>query len=556
MQDQPGYVTQLKWTSTVSNRIILDASMGYSVIFFPTRNQKEVKQGDISLFDITTSVTRVAAATYSFSPADRGAINFNASFFLGKHELKTGYQWDRSMEHSINWNMNDPMGMQARFRDDFKTADSVIQYSTPTESHAYLRENAVFFQDKWQPTRKLTVNFGLRLQKTIGYMPAECHKPTVFQPAACFPAINNVPKWLDLAPRFSAVYDLFGNGRTALKVSANHYDRSIDVTFPRRLSGNSTANRTVGWIDTNGDKIPQLSELDQNPPAFSFGNTNRYAQGIKRPTSDEYSIEVQQELPMNMVFSVSYNRRDNWRGIQPSNVAQSRSAHDPIDITVPAAFGFQAQKVTIWNLRPAFNSLRDNLYENSSGRDTYYNGVDVTASKRMSHHFMLLSGFSYGNNRNRKGGDFNNPNSNWYPGEVVTGNVPVSFKVAGTVEAPFGVELSGNIQYFTGKPEARTYNITRAMVSQQTGKSLTLSGITVPMAAFSTDKLPNTTLADISLRRPIKLERYKFDPRLDIFNLFNFNTITNRITDVSGVYHRVSELLTGRMFRLGFNLSF
>lgn len=559
LQDQPGYVTQLKWTSSLSNRIVLDGSMGYSVIFFPTRQQSEVKQGDISLFDTTTSTLRVAAATYSFRPADRGALSFSASFFLGRHEVKSGYQWNRSMEHALTWSMSEPVPLQARFRNEFRDALEVREYNTPNSSHAYLRENAWFVQDKWQPVKKLTLNLGLRLQKTIGYMPAECSAGNVFVASQCFPAIKNVPDWLDLAPRIALVYDIFGNGRTALKFSANHYNRSISITFPRALSGNNTANRTVPWVDRNGDRIPQLTELDHSTAtAFTFGTTNRYAAGIKRPTSDEYSVEAQQQLPMDIVFSVSYNRRDNWRTIESTNVAQPRlSAFDPIDLVVPAAFGFPSQNVTVWNIKPAFNSLRDNLFENASARDTYYRGVDFTATKRMSHRFMMLSGLSLGSQKNRKGGDFNDPNMNRFPGEVVSDNVPVSFKLAGDVALPWGIGISGNIQHFTGKPERRTYQITRAMVSQQTGKSLTASSIIIDLAGRGTDKLPDTNLVDMSIRRTFKFaEHYRIDPHLDIFNLINAATIQNRVFDVSGAYHRVSEILSPRMFRLGFNLAF
>lgn len=558
LQDQPGYVTQLKWTSTLNSRTVLDGSVGYSVIFFPTRQEPDVKQGDISMFDITTTTLRFAAATYSFRPADRGSVSFNASFFVRKHELKTGYQWNRSMEHALTWSSSDPTPLQARFRNEFRDAVEVREYSTPNESHSYLRENAWFIQDKWQPTKKLTVNMGLRLQKTIGYMPAECSAGNVFVPRQCFPVIRNVPDWIDLAPRLSLVYDLFGNGRTAIKASANHYNRSISITFPRAVSGNGTANRTVAWADRNNDKIPQISELDHNlAPAFDFGNTNRYAPGIKRPTSDEYSIEVQQQLPLDLVLSASYNRRDNWRGIESTNVSIPRSAFDPVDITIPDAFGIASKKVTIWNVQPAFFSRRDNLMENASARDTYYNGIDITATKRMSHHFMLLSGLSLGSNKNRKGGNYNDPNTNWFPGTVVAENVPVSFKVAGNFELPGGIGISGNLQHFTGKPERRTYQVTRAMVTQQTGKSLTPTSVTIDLAARGTDTLPDTNLLDISIRRTFKFaERYKLDPHLDIFNIINSNAIQSRVTDVSGSYHRVSEILSPRMFRIGFNMFF
>ena len=42
-------------------------------------------------------------------------------------------------------------------------------------------------------------------------------------PARYFPARNNVPNWNDVAPRLGMIYDLFGDGKTAIKAGFNKY---------------------------------------------------------------------------------------------------------------------------------------------------------------------------------------------------------------------------------------------------------------------------------------------------------------------------------------------
>ena len=44
-----------------------------------------------------------------------------------------------------------------------------------------------------------------------------------FTPARNFDAVENVPNWKDIDPRFGVVWDLFGDGKTAIKASVGRY---------------------------------------------------------------------------------------------------------------------------------------------------------------------------------------------------------------------------------------------------------------------------------------------------------------------------------------------
>jgi hypothetical protein len=63
------------------------------------------------------------------------------------------------------------------------------------------------------------------------------------------------------------------------------------------------------WTDSNNDKIPQLNEIGPTPGYVFAGVNSRYADDLKRPISNEYTVEIQHQLPMNIVLSTGYTHK-------------------------------------------------------------------------------------------------------------------------------------------------------------------------------------------------------------------------------------------------------
>src|SRR5262249_44994049 len=148
---------------------------------------------------------------------------------------------------------------------------SVNTYNTPNEVIQYFHDNSVYAQDKWTPMRKLTLNLGVRFDTTYGWQPETCQVETVFIAGQCYAALNGYPDWKRVVPRVSAIYDLTGDGRTALKFSANRYDIPAGVPFVNQVNPVKLVSDTRAWTvcaagqttgcDLNGDRIPQVNEL-------------------------------------------------------------------------------------------------------------------------------------------------------------------------------------------------------------------------------------------------------------------------------------------------------
>jgi hypothetical protein len=230
-------------------------------------------------------------------------------------------------------------------------------------------------------------------------------------------------------------------------------------------------------------------------------------------------------------------------------MAIPRDSYVPLQVTEQVS----GRQVTVYNLDRALRGKFDTLLDNEPALDSTYNGVDVTFTKRLANRWMLMGGVSLGRNIGdiyAETADLNNPNFTFRRG-VVGNDVPVSFKASGVYQLPYsGITLSASVQHSTGFPENTTVLVTGSTVP------LTQVSQSLVVEPRGTIRLPSTTVADLSVRRPFKIGGSVFEPVVDIYNLANSNTIQGRPTQLGPSYHRVANILRGRLVKLGFNVKF
>src|SRR5262249_40878628 len=90
-------------------------------------------------------------------------------------------------------------------------------------SAVYERSNGFYAQERWTRNR-LTLSGALRYDRASSWSPPQQVGPTRFFPTPlAFPRTPGVDAYNDVTPRGAAVYDLTGDGKTALKVSLGKY---------------------------------------------------------------------------------------------------------------------------------------------------------------------------------------------------------------------------------------------------------------------------------------------------------------------------------------------
>jgi hypothetical protein len=504
----------------------------------------------ISHFDNGTNTYTGCLPNYHNNPEYRGVLLTSLNVVHGAHDVKVGYQYMREMS---GFPYTSTSGMQANFH--FGVPVSVNTFNTPTDSTQYNSNHAVYVQDRWRSTRKLTVNLGLRFETTYGWQNATCQEATPFVQAACFPAIKGAPNWKAFAPRISAIYDLFGDGKTVLKVAGNRYEIPSGVSYVAQINPVTITSDTRAWTDANGTGIPALNDMGPST-GFNFGTTNRFTSTLKWPVANEYSVEVQRQLPGSVVVSASYTRRQTRHNIGPQNVAVPMGSYIPMAVTEVSS----GQQVTVYNQSPALRGKFDVLWQNASALDTNYNGVAFTVNKRLSNRWMLMAGANFEksvgdifcNNAitcTNANSDLNNPNFNFRRG-LIGNDVPVSLRGSGMYQMRGGVSVSVTAQHYTGFPEQTTVLVT--------GNTVTLTQVTqsLVIAPRGNTRTPPVTSMDVSLRKVWKYRAVALEPVLDAFNLMNTASLLSRTTQLGPTYQTPVTIQRGRLIRLGVNVNF
>ena len=123
-------------------------------------------------------------------------------------------------------------------------------------------EMGAFVQDRWTVNR-LTVNAGLRFDYNhTGW--DEYH----FGPGPLVPNRNftveeeDFYKFKDLSPRVGGAYDIFGNGRTAIKANIGKYGLALDPTQGVPARDRIVPRVTRAWTDADGDFIPDCDLIN------------------------------------------------------------------------------------------------------------------------------------------------------------------------------------------------------------------------------------------------------------------------------------------------------
>src|SRR5262249_54150083 len=154
------------------------------------------------------------------------------SYITGSHAFKAGVQL---LEGVYDFTGMSRGVQQVNYTFRAGSPASLTEWAGPFISKARLSSLGLFVQDQWT-VKKLTLNVGVRFDRFYGHTLPLTTQAGRFVPSRSVPALDDLPNYKDITPRVGASYDLFGNGKTAIKGAFGRYLFSQGGNFSQQFS--------------------------------------------------------------------------------------------------------------------------------------------------------------------------------------------------------------------------------------------------------------------------------------------------------------------------------
>ena len=415
-------IYQATWASPVTSRLLFEGGASHNPqnVFWPGQDWAANDiPGILDAANLTYSrnVGAYWTATKRESPyytwMGRGAM----SYVTGSHAFKTGFAFVKGYQSDTQYFHSELGALPMTYLTFNGTPLQVTYFDTPAIRQFEMRTAAFYGQDQWR-VGNLTVNAGVRFDYLMNYNPAITANPSIFVPVARSYPRQDALSWKDLSPRFGVAYDLFGDGKTAIKASANRYILRSGNQYAKDIHPlNTNRSNARSWTDRNGNFFPDGDPLNPDANGELGPSTNRdfsnphinafydpdWAFGYgHRPSNWEFSASVQRELQGGLSANVAYFRRVYTNFEILDNRAVGPGDYDSFCLTGPAdprlPNGGGQQICGIPDLKPGKVGLLDTQLtaaDNFGKRLQHWNGVDATVSARLKG-ILLQGGLSVG----------------------------------------------------------------------------------------------------------------------------------------------------------------
>jgi hypothetical protein len=582
------------WKSPISNRWLLEASIAHNASNYDQRRHisetclcsaPPVGYDVISKFEATTNIMWGASSTLGggaesnlYGPNDSRLLQFQgtSTFITGSHSVKFGM---RRESGTILFGREPNGGQAYTLRDN--RPNSIRIYATPFRYINDIHPNmGVFAQDQWVHKR-LTLTGGLRWDYFTMSSPETHLDAGFFVPARNFAAATLVT-WHDINPRLGVSYDVFGDGKTAIKASFGRFVASQDGAGTRGLGRNNPVVRSVieadrTWTDNGNFSV----DCDLSNPLLNFecgqisnlnfgqNNPNALVYDAKlttslRPYHYETTAQIQRQLTDGVSITVGYYRRDFKNFTANDNTFVTAADYSqycvtaPVDARLPGGGGneicglYDVSRAQFGRSQIVVRDAKD------FGKQTQtYNGVDITEQIRLKKGIMITGGLSTDSQSNNSCFVVDSPGALRF----CDAGTPLQqyYTFTGFVPLPFNTVIGAVYRDRPGPEITASRNYTNAQIAPSLGRDLSNGATgTVNVALIEPGTMFGKRQRQLDLRfsKRIRIGRTRLTGNLDLSNILNGSAVTSLNTTYGPLWQVPSAIQFGRFAKLGAQFDF
>jgi len=576
------YTATVKWTSTVSNQLLLETGLLATANTQGRRYQSGIRKvpgtpewyATASRVDLNrVTITTAPSIQERTENVHAYLLASSVTYVAGSHEFKSGVQW--GFGH-VNWDWRGSNGdLTQRYRDG--VPDSVIVFNTPTFSRNRMNADlGVYAQDSWQLTSRLTVTPGVRFEYLNASIEASAAPAGRFVPAREFPAVPDLPNWFNVAPRFGVAYDLTGDTRTALKGTVNRYHRNYTTDLAAQYDPLYLQSDTRNWSDcdylpgtsrcsglalrSNGDNIAQDNEIGpSNNRTFGAAPNRHLDPDSKRPYDMEYTLGVEREVVRGVAVAATWFRRDSYNFQQTINRLVDVSDYASFQVPSP----LNGELITLYNLNPAKQGLVDLLDTTADRSKARYSfqGVELTFRARLPKGGSMIGGWSGGKTITVACANLSDPNTFRYCDHSEL-DIPYrhSFKFSGSYPLPLGLVVGASAVSNAGHLIGSDVTDGSLAVNWNVPANLFPGGrtqaVTTRLIPPGSQYLTRWNQLDVQIKRVFRVGTLQIEPGVDVYNVFNSNVVLTQNQNFGSALGQPQQVLQGRLLRLNAQINF
>jgi hypothetical protein len=564
----PTYLGQIKYTAPLTSRILVEAGFAYQRGDFVVDFQPNNPATAITRWDQGTGIISENHILRYGNQERKKEAKVSMAYVTGSHSFKTGFENRWATADQAN-----PFNSDINYRTLINgVPNSVAVTNGPARNVMELRfDGGAFVQDQWRVGR-FTINMGGRWDRFNAGVPAQSAPQGYFVPAVNLAEISNTPAWNDWALRFGGAYDVFGNGKTAIKAFVGKYVAGHALSRTSQFNPLFAQTDVRSWTDLDGndtvvnpDGTPQFNEIGP-PRNLNFGTlvgTSRLDPNLPRDKNMSYEVSVQHELFPRVSVNTSYYRRHYYDLAYTDNLATSASDWVPFTITGPRDARLPnggGDQITLYNLNPAKLGLVDNILTSAEGDFRTYNGLEFSANFELPRNGFMLASWTLGKIESRDC-RMENPNGSTATLGIDQCHTTSPFrhivKISGGFPLPFNTMVSGNFQIYdtpgSGIALVPPYIRSNYAVSSAiAGRAITGGGsLNYNLVQPNTIWNDYYKIVDVRISKHMTLGRLRTTLLMEFDNLLNMSNVVTVQQTFGANWLRPTTIQAGRRIRFG-----